>query len=92
MRLPLRRRVNFAKNLMFEIRAEKEAWRLWEAVLASKIGPRAMLEGYERDIKKVYEKVRARMVRCRRVGGMAEAGGRGFRASNIDLTRPAPGS
>ena len=27
MRLPLRRRVNFKKNLMFKMRAEKEAWR-----------------------------------------------------------------
>ena len=27
MRLPLRRRVNFEKTVMFKIRAEKEAWR-----------------------------------------------------------------
>ena len=27
MRLPLRRRAHFEKNLMFKIRAEKEAWR-----------------------------------------------------------------
>ena len=39
---------------------ERPGGRLWEAVLAPKTGPRAMLEGCERDIKKEYEKVRAR--------------------------------
>ena len=67
---------------------ERPGGRLWEAVLAPKTGPRAMLEGCERDIKKEYEKVRARTLRRRRVGGMAEAGERGFRASKCGSNTP----
>ena len=61
---------------------------LWDAVLAAKTGPWAMLEGCETYIKTVYEKVWARIPWSRGVGGMAGAGGRGFRASKYRSSTP----
>ena len=47
MRLSLRRRVNFEKNLMFKIRSEKEAWR--EALggsFGSRSGPPGLVRSF----------------------------------------------